>query len=110
MELSVPSSSTCSANRGLALQVTKAFLDLDDANNEQGTGVATGDDDTTSQTTNWVLDGWAAFASGTADRQKNESTADGHGPNMWDYSFNRGMPTAQQESSIRHNCLQTQKL
>lgn len=88
-------------------QVTKAFWDLDDANNEAGVadcdGVGGIDDDGNNWGTSLIAGGWDSFPDGTANRQDREASV--HGVNARDYDFNYDVPD---ETFLHHNCLGTQ--
>jgi len=103
IEEPVPWLDVCIPSAGRALQVAKAFWDLDDTNNEAGAGIASGDDDVRDKTAGFILDEWDDFLSGTANRKDNESGQDG--VNMWDFRENNGTNI---ETFIDHNCLREQ--
>lgn len=104
-ERATPQSATASVNAGIALQVTKAFWDYDDAPADTGTGCGAGYDDTSNSGTTWLLNNWDVFSSGTADRKDYESGS--NGVNMWDYDVNTGL--ASTTTFIYHNCLDSQE-
>jgi hypothetical protein len=100
---------TCSDNAHNEIQTGKAWWDLDDWNNEAGTGAANGDDDRLAYATTDIVTGWRQFADGSGNREDGESGADG--VNMRDYwGNNSGRFTAAGafETLVRHNCLQDQ--
>lgn len=108
-EAAAPFNATCSANRGIPLQVAKAFWDVDDWNNEAGAGVANGWNDAVRYGTADLVAGWDAFADGSANRQNDESDRDG--VNVRDYYENtRGRFAAAGffTTLVEHNCLQDQ--
>jgi hypothetical protein len=108
-EAATPFDATCSANRGIPLQVAKAFWDLDDWNNEAGTGVTNGWNDTVRYGTADIIAGWDRFADGSANRQNDESGRDG--VNVRDYYENNRTRFAAAglfASFVEHNCLQNQ--
>jgi len=108
-EAAAPNRSTCSSNRGIPLQVAKAFWDLDDWNDEVGGGITSGWNDDLHYRTEDIIIGWDFFPNGSGNRQNDES--DIHGVNMRDYYENtRGWFTASGyfETFIQHNCLQDQ--
>jgi hypothetical protein len=105
-----PAQATCTQNRGRALQVAKAFWDMDDVNNEGPAGTATGNDDTAFFNTD-IMFAYGQFAPGTANRQRQE--ADAHGVNVRDYVANTnsavfGATTTQSVTMLNHNCLGSQ--
>jgi hypothetical protein len=109
-DAAAPNRATCSDNRGIPLQVARAFWDVDDWNDEDGAGVTSGWNDRLHYRTEDVIIGWDFFADGSGNRQKNESGV--NGVNMRDYYENtRGWFTAAGyfETFIRHNCLQDQE-
>lgn len=100
---------TCSDNAHNEIQTGKGWWDLDDWNNEAGTGAANGDDDRLAYGTTDIVTGWRQFADGSGNREDGESGADG--VNMRDYwGNNSGRFTAAGafETLVRHNCLQDQ--
>lgn len=100
---------TCSDNAHNEIQTGKAWWDLDDWNNEAGTGAANGDDDRLAYGTTDIVTGWRQFDDGSGNREDGESGADG--VNMRDYwGNNSGRFTAAGafETLVRHNCLQDQ--
>ena len=104
-----PDRSTCAANKGIPLQVGKAFWDMDDWNNESGAGAASSWDDDLSYGTTGLAQGWGVFPNGSGNRQNDESGQDG--VNMRDYYWNNtGRYTDARffETFIQHNCLQDQ--
>jgi len=104
-----PNRSTCSNNKGIPVQVAKAFWDMDDWNNESGAGASSSWDDDLSYGTTGLARGWSVFPGGSGNREDNESGRDG--VNMRDYYWNNtGRYTNPQffETFIRHNCLQDQ--
>lgn len=108
-EAATPNRATCAANRGIPLQVAKAFWDIDDWNNEAGAGVAAWPDSLRYGSEDIVV-GWRQFSPGTGNRQQNESGRDG--VNMKDYyENNKSRLTAAGffDTFIRHNCLQDQQ-
>ena len=98
----------CEANRGLPIQAVKGFWDLDDANNEDGYGVAGENDDSMNYTSTTLLDYWDKFPSGSDNREDEEADADG--PNLWDYGWNAWNtgsgwgPFENYETLLYHNC------
>jgi hypothetical protein len=108
-EAAAPNNASCSANRGIPLQVAKAFWDFDDWNNEAGAGITNGRDDSIRYATADIIAGWDAFANGSANRQNDESDRDG--VNMRDYYENtrtRFTAAGYFATLIQHNCLQDQ--
>ena len=108
-ETATPQSGTCSTNGGIELQVAKAFWDLDDFNNEDGSGVASSWDDDLSYSTTSIGTGWRRFENGSGNREDGESGRDG--VNMKDYYYNndhRFTDSRFYETFLRHNCLQYQ--
>lgn len=108
-ERATPQGSTCSGNSGIPIQVAKAFWDLDDWNNEDGAGVADGEDDRLAYNTLDIARGWRQFGDGTSNRQDFES--DSNGVNMRDYYWNntgRFTATGFFETFLEHNCLESQ--
>jgi hypothetical protein len=108
-DAATPTASTCSANRGIPLQVARAFWDLDDWNNEAGAAPAATASDRLSYGTLDIVRGWQHFANGTGNRQKHES--DANGVNMRDYYWSNTSWFANPaffETFIQHNCLQDQ--
>lgn len=100
---------TCSDNAHNEIQTAKGWWDLDDWNNEGGTGAANGDDDRLAYGTTDIVIGWRQFANGSGNRQDGESGQDG--VNMRDYWGNnssRFTAAGAFETLIRHNCLQDQ--
>lgn len=105
-ETATPHNSTCSANRGIPLQVAKAFWDIDDWNDEAARPGAEANDTLHYRTEDIVI-GWDHFADGTGNRQNDESDRDG--VNVRDYyENNRSWLTAPGffNTFVRHNCLQ----
>ena len=103
------SNSTCSSNRGIPVQVAKAFWDMDDWNDEPGAGAAASWSDSLHYRTEDIVTGWDSFPNGSGNRQNDES--DQHGVNMRDfYENNRGRYTAAGffQTFLEHNCLQAQ--
>lgn len=111
-ESAVPHYSTCGANRGVVLQVAKAFWDMDDITNEAAAPpAATGADDNDAWYPHSIVQAYSQFPSGTGNRQKNESDADG--VNIRDYHANTNSAwffssATQFISMLDHNCLQSQ--
>lgn len=108
-EAAAPNRSACADNRGIPLQVAKAFWDVDDWNNEAGAGAAASWSDSLRYGTEDIIRGWRQFGSGSGNRQDNESGQDG--VNMRDYyENNKGRFTAAGffDTFINHNCLQDQ--
>ena len=108
-ETATPVAATCTDSAHTELQVAKAFWDLDDWNNESGTGVAGSNDDRVAYGTLDIIKGWRQFSSGTANRRNNESGRDG--VNMRDYWSNnssRFTASGAFETFIQHNCLSAQ--
>ena len=100
---------TCSDNAHNEIQTAKGWWDLDDWNNEGGTGAASGDDDRLAYGTTDIVMGWRQFAGGSGNRQKGESGQDG--VNMRDYWANnagRFVAAGAFETLVEHNCLQAQ--
>ncbi len=102
--------SSCSSatNAGLALQVAKAFWDLDDANNEAAVAPAAYAD-TMTVSSQVLAQKWDLFPDGTDNRQDREMTkvgllwfADPDGVNMVDYGYVAGISHQQVRG---HNCL-----
>ena len=108
-ETATPNNPTCSANRGIPVQVAKAFWDVDDWNDEPAAGGVTEGGDTLHYRTEDIIVGWDHFADGSGNRQNDESDRDG--VNMRDYyENNRNWFTAAGffNTFVRHNCLQDQ--
>ena len=108
-ETAALTNATCANNAGRALQVAKAFWDLDDFNNEAGQGAAAGDDDRVSYNSLDIARGWRQFPNGSGNRDDGESDRDG--VNVRDYwGNNSGRFTAAGvfETLLEHNCLQSQ--
>jgi hypothetical protein len=108
-DAAAPVNSTCSSNRGIPVQVAKGYWDVDDWNNEAGSGSTAGSDDDLSYRTEDIIIGWDFFPGGSGNREKNESDRDG--VNMRDYRENtNGWFTAAGyfETFIQHNCMQSQ--
>ena len=103
MEDRTPVNGTCSNNAWIPTQVTKAFWDLDDANNEIGAGITNGEDDVTNLNTLLMADAWDYFPDGTSNHQDGES--DSNGVNARDYDYNWPV---NEETFLRHNCIQSQ--
>lgn len=98
---------TCEAgNSGLVpLQAAKAFWDLDDNNNEDGstlTSETNNNDDWDSYGTVWMANQWDEFGNGSANRQDGESGDDG--VNLQDYLYRVSDSTAE-ETMLDHNCI-----
>lgn len=91
---------TCDNHRDYPVQVAKAFWDLVDWNNEQGTRPGIADDDTENVSPANVFIWLDWFPDGTGNRQDRESDVDG--VNMYDYSFHAG---GKGETLLEHNCL-----
>lgn len=109
-DAAAPTASTCSANRGIPLQVARAFWDLDDWNNEAGAGAAGASSDKLAYGTLDIVRGWQHFADGTGNRQKREPGQ--NGVNMRDYYWNNTgwfANPAFMETFLQHNCLQDQE-
>jgi hypothetical protein len=109
-DAATPTASTCSANRGIPLQVARAFWDLDDWNNEAGAGDAGSSNDRLAYGTLDIVRGWLHFASGSGNRQKGEGGQ--NGVNMRDYYWNNTWWFANpafMETFLQHNCLQDQE-
>lgn len=96
-------STVCSANAWIEGQVARAFWDADDANNEVGAGITLGDNDNLNVSTLSLATGWDVFPDGRANRQDYELGQ--NGVNMKDYDFNHNL---ENETFLRHNCLQSQ--
>jgi hypothetical protein len=108
-DAAAPTAATCGGNRGIPLQVARAFWDLDDWNNEAGTGVAGTAADSLAYGTLDIVRGWQHFQDGSGNRQNDES--DQHGVNMRDYYWNNTWWFAAPgvlETFLEHNCLQDQ--
>lgn len=103
LETSALIDGTCANNGWIAGQVAKTFWDLDDANNEGGTGTTAGSDDVTNLGTVAIASGWDGFADGTNNRQDRES--DANGVNLRDYDFNFNV---NDETLLDHNCMGSQ--
>ena len=103
-ETAAPEYGACASNRGVALQVARAFWDLDDTNNEAGAGAAAGEDDSTSMSSLSITAGWANFAVGTANRENYETGV--HGVNAYDFDFNLNV---NDETFFDHNCIGSQQ-
>lgn len=107
-----PHAAVCSANRGLALQATKAFWDMADATNETAaTPAPSGADDNDYWGYYLIVSALRAFPGGTGNGQTNESDADG--VNVRDYIANTnasvfGGSTTQEETMLNHNCIDGQ--
>ena len=100
---------TCSDNAHNEIQTGKGWWDLDDWNNEAGSGAAAGDDDRLAYETTAIIRGWRQFDDGSDNREDGESGQDG--VNMRDYwANNSGRFTASGafETLVEHNCLQDQ--
>ena len=100
---------TCSDNRGIPVQVAKAFWDLDDWNDEAGTGATASWADTLHYRSEDIIYAWDHFRNGSSNRENDES--DRYGVNMRDYyENNRSWFTAAGffDTFIRHNCLADQ--
>lgn len=102
--------SACSNNSGLALQVTKGFWDVIDANNEAAVAPATWPDDynTSAQ---MISDGWSRFGNGSANRQDEEpSASDPNGRNLRDYYANNStiFGVGFFTTLLNHNCTGSQ--
>lgn len=93
----------CADNRGLPLQVAKAFWDLDDANNEAPVAPAAYEDNSNLETLD-ISAAWGNFQPGTANRQYNEIGV--HRVNVWDYHVNSGIVS---NLYLFHNCIQSQQ-
>jgi hypothetical protein len=109
-DAATPTASTCSANRGIPLQVARAFWDLDDWNNEAGAGAAATSSDRLAYGTLDIVRGWLHFANGSGNRQKGEGGQ--NGVNMRDYYWNNTWWFANpafMETFLQHNCLQDQE-
>ena len=111
-ETATPNASTCSANRGLALQVAKSYWDMDDVTNEVAVApAAMGDDDGDAWFPLSIMQGYNQFPAGTANRQKSES--DSNGLNVRDYVSDTnvnwfGGSATQTQTMLNHNCIQSQ--
>jgi len=100
--------SSCGANRGLALQSAKAFWDLDDITNEAGAGRASSFADNDAFFPFAIAMAWGTFPAGTANRQNFEE--DNHGVNVRDYHANTvapffGSSPTMFTTMLRHNCV-----
>jgi hypothetical protein len=108
-EAASPVRSTCSDNRGVPVQVARAFWDVDDWNNEGGAGAAGSQADLVRYGSEDIVRGWRVFANGSGNRQNDES--DRNGVNVRDYfanNRNRFVAAGYEETILRHNCLQDQ--
>lgn len=109
MDTATLTDATCSDNKGIPVQVAKAFWDMDDWNQESGAGAAASWDDDLAYGTTGLVRGWSVFPGGSGNRDNNESGRDG--VNMRDYYWNNtGRYTAPEffETFLRHNCLHNQ--
>jgi hypothetical protein len=107
-ETAAPNLGTCSDNTQIELQAAKAFWDLDDANNEAGSGAATGDDDLRDESSTTIMNGWDRFPNGTANREDFEN--DNDGVNVRDYFGNNSAVftgSSFAETLLDHNCVQS---
>jgi hypothetical protein len=108
-EAASPLRSTCADNRGVPVQVARAFWDVDDWNNEGGAGAAGSQADLVRYGSEDIVHGWRVFANGSGNRQNDES--DRNGVNVRDYfanNRNRFVAAGYEETILRHNCLQDQ--
>jgi hypothetical protein len=115
IEDAAPPSGTCADNAFLPWAVTKAFWDLDDANNEGA--VAPGwNNDARDHSSVSLLNNWSRFPAGSANTQYDEvnfnvNTFTDDGRNMWDYIWNAYAvngnwgPAADYDTAMAHNCL-----
>ncbi len=98
---------SCGLNRGVPLQVTKAFWDLDDAHNEAATAPGTSYDTQDLSTTD-IAAAWSDFASGTGNHQTQEITVNENGDNIWDFWYR--LPSGSNQTNFAvHNCVQSQQ-
>lgn len=102
VELANVQSSNCSANRGKAGQVMKAFWDLDDVNDDVSVLPGSGNDYSNRSTTS-IVEAWDTFTNGTGDHDDFEAGI--HGVNMKDYQYWANSP----DQNLTHNCLQFQE-
>lgn len=96
-------STSCLMNSYLALQVARAFWDLDDENDELGFAPATGYDDVRNMDTVTLASAWDVFPNGTDNRQDKES--DANGVNARDFNANYDVNN---ETFLNHNCIDGQ--
>lgn len=85
------------------------WRDLDDFNNEAGSGSAAAFDDRLAYATDAIVRGWRQFPDGTGNREDFESGQDG--VNMRDYwgnNSNRFTAAGAFETLIQRNCLSAQ--
>lgn len=115
LETAAPSQAVCSDNSSRQLQVSRAFWDLDDANNEGGESPAnTNHDDIYNSSSQFIANGWQEFATGNQNRQDFEGYPfdDEDAVNIWDYYYNNegrfADSNALVETLVWHNCLQNQ--
>lgn len=106
MEDASPHWSSCDYNAWLARQLAKGFWDLDDNNNEPGSGHASSWSDTVGVTSDSLIQNWSNFANGTANRQDEEASS--NGVNSRDFKENGSMSSAQWTSFAEHNCFHSQ--
>lgn len=97
-------SNCADSDRGHALQVARAFWDMNDVDNEDG--------DTESWPPSILISAYRLFPSGTGDRQNAE--AGKHGFNVKDYVANTNTAMyfssmGQFDTMVNHNCLQAQE-
>jgi hypothetical protein len=100
----------CDDNRSVVLQVAKAFWDMDDITNEGALHpAATGADDNDAWYPHSMIQAYSQSPSGTGNRQKNESDADG--VNIRDHHANTNAwffsSATQFTSMLDHNCIQS---
>jgi hypothetical protein len=104
-----PLEAVCTDNKGIEAQVTKAFWDLDDDENEVGVAPSTIDDEKDSDTLD-IAERWGVFPTGTGNRDDWESDPDG--VNLWDYHINSqswwASLDATRHTIMGHNCMGTQ--
>jgi hypothetical protein len=104
-----PLEAVCADNTGLEAQVTKAFWDLDDDEDEAGVAPSTIDDEKDSDTLT-IAERWSVFANGTGNREDQENDPDG--VNLWDYHINSQTFWSNLEGTrhtiMGHNCMGTQ--
>jgi hypothetical protein len=113
-EAAAPYASECEDNRGIELQVARAFWDLDDAKNEEGQAPALSRD-YSNYTTRDIARGWRNFEDGT-DMYLDDYYDDDNGVNMYAYYYNNwyNPPFTDNvadflKTLVDHNCLQYQE-
>lgn len=104
-----PLDPVCSDNAGIEGQVTKAFWDLDDDENEAAQPPSGNNDEKDSDTIT-IAARWGVFPNGTNNREDQESDSDG--VNLWDYHINSQSFWFDLEGTrntlLGHNCMGTQ--